>query len=89
MKELNPFSINSKTKPSFESDVAKWYLIKRGEKVSLWRWDSKKDDMDKEYIITNNKTNKPINANHRLEDILIRFDIHERFTDETRKDRNE
>ena len=28
MEEINPFFLNTeKTKPSFESDVAKWYLM--------------------------------------------------------------
>lgn len=43
MEEINPFLLDTeKTKPSFESDVARWYLIKKGKHYACWRWDSRK-----------------------------------------------
>lgn len=45
MELISPFFLDTeKTKPSFESDVAKWYLIKKGKHYACWRWDSKKDN---------------------------------------------
>lgn len=75
MEEINPLFLDTeKTKPSFESDVAKWYLIKKGKHYACWRWDSKKDDDFKKYLITDLKGERIMRDTHMLEDMLVYFD---------------
>lgn len=74
MEEINPFFLDTeKTKPSFESDVAKWYLIRKGEYYACWRWDSKKDD-GRKYLITTLDGSKILKDTHSLEEMFIVFD---------------
>lgn len=74
MEEINPFLLDTeKTKPSFESDVAKWYLIRKGKYYACWRWDSKRDD-DKKYLVTDLKGERIMRDTHMLEDMLVCFD---------------
>lgn len=77
MEEINPFTIREDTKPSYETDVAKWYLIKKGDNFALWRWDSKKDVRDRKFLITNIETNKVVNDGYRLTDMLYKLDFFE------------
>lgn len=74
MEEISPFFLDTeKTKPSFESDVAKWYLIRKGKYYACWRWDSKKDD-DRKYLITSLDGSKIIKDTPSLEEMFIVFD---------------
>ncbi len=57
MKEINPFSIDANTKPSWESPEAKWYLIKKGD-YSLWRWSSKMKNDDRYLVLYKNEVVK-------------------------------
>lgn len=82
MKELNPFLIDDDTKPSYETDVAKWFLIKRGEAYAAWRWDSKKDKDHKQYLLTDIKSSKVVAEDHLLEGILTKFDVYEKAKEE-------
>ena len=75
MEEINPFLLDTeKTKPSFESDVAKWYLIRKGEYYACWRWDSKKDGNNRKYLITTKDGGRIIKDTHSLEEMFIIFD---------------
>ena len=74
MEEINPFFLDTeKTKPSFESDVAKWYLIRKGKYYACWRWDSKKND-DRKYLITTLDGSKILKDTTSLEELFIVFD---------------
>ena len=74
MEEINPFFLDTeKTKPSFESDVAKWYLIRKGKYYACWRWDSKKND-DRKYLITTLDGSKILKDTTSLEEMFIVFD---------------
>lgn len=74
MEEISPFFLDTeKTKPSFESDVAKWYLIRKGKYYVCWRWDSKKDD-NKKYLITSLDGSKILKDTPSLEEMFIVFD---------------
>lgn len=74
MEEINPILLDtSKTKPSFESDVAKWYLIRKGRYYACWRWDSKEND-NKIYLITNIDGSRVLKDTHSLEEMFIIFD---------------
>jgi len=75
MKEINPLLIDENTEPSFETDVAKWYLLKKGEKYACWRWDSKKND-DKKYLITT-LDGKVVRDTHLLEGVFATFRMFE------------
>lgn len=77
MKELNPFLIDENTKPSWESEAAKWYLIKNGKHYAIFRWDSKKDKDDRTYLLLDKETNRPIRDGYSLENILYLFDFFE------------
>jgi len=77
MEEINPFTIDENTKPSYETDVAKWYLIKKGNKFALWRWDSKKDLADRKFLLTNIKTNEVVKDSYQLTDALTKLDFFE------------
>ena len=71
MEEINPFFLDTeKTKPSFESDVAKWYLIRKGKYYACWRWDSKKND-DRKYLITTLDGSKILKDTTSLEEMFI------------------
>ena len=75
MEEINPFLLDTKkTKPSFETDVAKWYLIKQGKHYACWRWDSKKNSSFKKYLITDLSGERIMRDTHMLEDMLVCFD---------------
>lgn len=82
MKELNPFAIDKNTEPSWETDVAKWYLIKNGEHYAVFRWDSKKDESDRTYLLLDKETNRPVRDSHLLEGILYLFDCFEAVKEE-------
>lgn len=74
MEEINPFFLDTeKTKPSFESNVAKWYLVRKGKYYACWRWDSKKND-DRKYLITTLDGSKILKDTTSLEEMLIVFD---------------
>lgn len=74
MEEINPFLLDiKKTKPSFETDVAKWYLIRKGKYYACWRWDSKKDD-GRKYLITNLDGSKILKDTNSLEGMFIIFE---------------
>lgn len=74
MEEISPFFLDTeKTKPSFESDVAKWYLIRKGKYYACWRWDSKKDN-NKKYLITSLDGSKILKDTPSLEEMFIVFD---------------
>ena len=75
MEELNPFLIDEETKPSFETDVAKWYLISKKKHYAGWRWDSKKDETHKLYLITDIETSEPVAEDHQLESMLVKLDM--------------
>lgn len=77
MEEINPFVIDENTEPSYKSDVAKWYLLKKGRVFALWRWDSLKDVNDKRFLITNKKTSVVINEGYQLTEMLDKLDIFE------------
>lgn len=79
MEEIKPLFLDvEKTKPSFESDVAKWYLIKKGHYYACWRWDSKKDDTNKKYLVTTLDGSRILKDTPSLEGVLIVFDALER-----------
>lgn len=82
MTEIDWFDIDEDTEPSFETDVAKWYLLRKGEHYAVWRWDSKKDVRNKEFVITDLRTNNVINTDHLVEGIFTKFEIFERTYDE-------
>ena len=74
MEEISPFFLDTKkTKPSFESDVAKWYLIRKGKYYACWRWDSKKNDK-KKYLITTLDGSKILRDTYSLEDMFVVFE---------------
>lgn len=77
MKELNPFLIKENTKPSWESEVAKWYLIKNGNYYAIFLWESKKDKNNRAYLLIDKETNKPVRDGYSLENILYLFDFFE------------
>ncbi|MBR2766810.1 hypothetical protein IKD67_01860 [Candidatus Saccharibacteria bacterium] len=77
MKELNPLLIKDDTKPTWESDVAKWYLIQKGEYFSIWRWDSKKDKRDRTFLIIDNERRGAVFDDTNLENICYMFDFYE------------
>lgn len=77
MEEINPFVIDDDTEPSFESDVAKWFLIKKGKHYAGWRWDSKKDKTLKKYLITDIDTNDVVSDGHLLEDMLVKITFYD------------
>lgn len=77
MEEINPFTIKEDTKPSYETDVAKWYLLKKMDGFALWRWDSKKDARDRRFLITDIETSNVVNEGHRLTDMLYKLDFFE------------
>lgn len=93
MKELNPFTINENTEPSWETEVAKWYLITNGKHYAIFRWDSKKDKNDRTFLLIDKETNKPVKDGYSLQDMLYIFDFFEmekeedelRETDETKR----
>ena len=75
MEKINPLCLDTeKTKPSFESDVAKWYFIKKGQYFACWRWDSKKDENHKKYLITSLDGKRVMKDTHSLENMFIFFD---------------
>lgn len=75
MEEISPFFLDiEEVKPSFESDVARWYLIKKGKHYACWRWDSKKDSNFKKYLVTDLKGERIMRDTNLLEDMLIYFD---------------
>ena len=74
VKELNPFLIDKNTEPSWETEVAKWYLIKNGKHYAVFRWDSKKDEYDRTYLLLDKETNQPVRDTRLLEGILCLFD---------------
>ena len=77
MKELNPFDIDKKTEPSYETPEAKWYLIKKTKHYAVWRWDSKRDETYKTYLITVLKTGEIVRDDTKLESILLYADLRE------------
>ena len=77
MKELNPFDIDEKTEPSYETPEAKWYLIKKTKHYATWRWNSKKDATYKTYLVTDIKTGKIVRDDTKLESILFFIDLRE------------
>lgn len=77
MEEINPFTIREDTKPSYETNVAKWYLLKKMKEFALWRWDSKKDARDRRFLITSIETSNVVNEGYRLADMLDKLDFFE------------
>lgn len=76
MEEINPFFLDTEnTKPSFESDVAKWYLIKKGKHYACWRRDSKKDSSLKKYLVTDLSGERIMKDTPSLEEMLFAFDV--------------
>lgn len=74
MEEINPLLLDTEeAKPSFESDVARWYLIKKGKHYACWRWDSKKNSDFKKYLVTDLKGERIMRDTRSLEDMIICF----------------
>lgn len=73
MEEINPLLIDKDTEPSFETDVAKWYLLKKGEYYACWRWDSKKND-DKKYLLTT-LDGEVVKDTNSLEGLFVTFRV--------------
>lgn len=80
MEEINPFTITDKTTPSYETEVAKWFLIakKRFKRCSVWLWISKRNKDDMAYVIIDNKTNLVVYDDTLLENILVKADVHDK-----------
>lgn len=89
MKELNPFLIDKNTEPSWETEVAKWYLIKNGKHYAVFRWDSKKNDYDRAYLLINKEDGRPIRDTSLLESILYLFDFFEMEKEEDERGTDE
>ena len=78
MKEVNPYTINENTPPSFESDVAKWYLISKGEKYDAWRVD-KKDGTYKAFVLQERKTLKIVRVFFVLSEVFEAQSLYDKF----------
>ena len=89
MKELNPFLIDENTEPSWETEVAKWYLIKNGKHYAVFRWDSKKDKYDREFLLIDKEDNMPVRDASSLENILYLFDFFEADKEEDERGTDE
>lgn len=90
IEELNPFTIDENTKPTFDSEAASWYLIKRGKHYAGWLWKSKhhklsNGDYLRKYLITDLGGNKIVSDGNLLEDMLIKVDLF----DKTGEERND
>ena len=81
MKEIKWYEIDENTKPSYETDVAKWYLLQKGEHYAVWRWDSKKDELNKRFLLTNIHTSSVVFEDFTIEGIFIKFEACERTYD--------
>lgn len=89
MKELNPFLIDENTEPSWETGVAKWYLIKNGKHYAVFRWDSKKNNYDRAYLLIDKEDGRPIRDTSLLENILYLFDFFEAGKEEDERGTDE
>lgn len=81
MKELNPFLIDDDTKPSYETDVAKWFLIKKNKYYAAWLWECKKDKNNRKYLMTDIDTSEVVSDDHLLESVLVKLDLYEKARD--------
>lgn len=80
MKKINPFLIEDDTPPTYETEVAKWWLIEEGERCSVWRWDSKKDETNKTYLLLDKDSNI-IKDTHLLESVLWAMTAYDKATE--------
>lgn len=56
--EEKHFIINENTPPDFETDVGKWWLCSKGKKYDIWRFDSKKEDTFKTFLLLRRSDSK-------------------------------
>jgi len=78
MKEHH-FIVNDDTPPDFETEAGKWWLCEKGEKYSIWRFDSKTDPNDKAYLILRNTDSVVIAGDYTIEGVSIKHDLLENF----------
>lgn len=72
MQQYHILEINDDTPPSFETEVAKWWLLDKGEHLAVWLWESKKDG-EKNYLITDITHSKVVREYKKLEDTYAFF----------------
>lgn len=73
MEEIEFYNITPETKPSYETDVAKWYLIRKGKHYACWRWDSKKDTRQKKYLITTLDGSAVVKETYQIDGLFTIF----------------
>ncbi|MBQ1569611.1 MAG: hypothetical protein IIZ78_00700 [Clostridiales bacterium] len=79
-KEINPFSINAKTKPTFENEIAKWYLVCNDfDRFSGWRAINKETGMS-DYVVLRNKDSAVMWTGLKLEDMAWQLTAFETAT---------